>query len=128
MYTFQEFKESSHTAVIIRDGQIVFESDATGIEPLVQFLRKNPDPPPGCIVYDRYIGRAAALLMTLIRPYRVATPVISSGGEAVLSEAGIQFEAEKTVERLMGLASDDMCKWEKASLGKTAEEFWASLN
>ena len=116
--------------MVITDGGItIFSSNATAIKPLIEFLQSNPpsDEDTSLMIYDRYIGRAAALLRARVKPKKVFTPVISEGGEETLNKYEIPFEAARRVKYLMGVASDNMCKWEKMTIGKTPDEFWSIL-
>ena len=65
--------------------------------------------------------------MAIIKPSKVYTPVISDGGREILDTFGIPFKADRQVKYLMGIASDEMCRWEKMTIGKTPEEFWMML-
>jgi hypothetical protein len=123
MYTFERFKKSSWSLVILSEGRPIFRSRARGILALRKFLKRENAPSDELTVYDKYIGCAAALLMALIKPARVRTPVVSEAGKAALIKYGIPFEAEREVKYLMGIASDEMCRWEKISIGKTPKEF-----
>ena len=122
MYSFEQFKKSRWTLIIISDGDIIFRSQAKAIKPLIRFLKNKPSNLSNVIIYDKYIGRAAAMLMTFLKPMKVYTPVISQFGREVFEKHNIDFEADKEVKYLMGIASEDMCKWEKLTAGKTPEE------
>jgi len=128
MYNFEKFVESKWSLVIIGKGKIIFKSQASGIKPLVTFMKNdmgnnNQD----LVIYDRYIGRAAALLMVLINPSKVYTPIISEGGSDVLKKYKITYFAQQQVKYLMGYASDKMCRWEKIAMNKTPQELWEVL-
>lgn len=127
MYTYEEFLKSDLSLVILCEGEIVFSSSETAIKPLIRFIEAKEIPTLAVTIFDRYVGRAAALLMAQIRPILVKTPVVSEAGEMVLVELGIPFEADERVKYLMGVASEDMCRWEKMSLGMSPEQFWLVL-
>ena len=128
MYSFDRFKKSPWSLVVLERGRIVFRSRASSLKPLVRFLKSELNKNYSqLVIFDKYIGRAAALLMVLIKPVKVHTPVISEGGRRALEESGIPFEAERQVKYLMGIASEEMCGWEKMALGKTPEEFFGML-
>lgn len=127
-YSFERFKRSRWSLVILSEGRIIFKSRARSISPLIRYLESQPRSQQDSVIFDKYVGRAAALLMVLIAPIHVHTPVISEGGDQILSQYGIPFTAERTVKYLMGEASEDMCRWEKASSGKTPEAFWQDLD
>ncbi|UCD64954.1 MAG: DUF1893 domain-containing protein [Candidatus Zixiibacteriota bacterium] len=128
MYSFERFVKSRWSLVIIAHNRIIFRSQASAVKPLVRYLReRHPDGEP-VVIYDKYVGRAAALLMVLIKPLKVYTPLLSLGGKEVFGEFGIPFQAQREVKYLMGFASDQMCQWEKLTAGKTPEEFWKLLH
>jgi len=127
MYSFDRFIKSSWSLVVLAEGRIIFRSRASAIKPLIRFIRSDLTSSSHLVIFDKYIGRAAALLMVLIKPVRVHTPVISEGGRQVLDKYQIPYEARKQVKYLMGMASDEMCRWEKMAAGKTPEEFLKML-
>lgn len=127
MYTFDQFKQSGKSLVILKDDQIVFESNLNALEPLIQFIKEKRHLEGGFVIYDKYIGRAAALLMTFLKPKKVYTPVISQFGREEFERFGIDYQFDKEVKYLMGVASEKMCRWEKMTVGKTPEEFWTML-
>ena len=128
MYSFERFKQSTWSLVILAEGRIIFRSRAKAVMPLRRFLAVRTSVNQPLVIYDKYVGRAAALLMALIRPTQVFTPVVSEAGKATLEHYAIAFEADAEVKYLMGIASDDMFRWEKMSLGKSPEEFLALLD
>ncbi len=127
MYSYDKFINSQWSLVIMAEGRIVFRSQASAIKPLIRFLKSDQVEKETLTIYDKYVGRAAALLMVRIRPLKVHTPVISDGGREVLEKFGIPYRAQRQVKYLMGMASDEMCRWEKMTVGKTPDEFWDML-
>ncbi|UCG62579.1 MAG: DUF1893 domain-containing protein [Candidatus Zixiibacteriota bacterium] len=127
MYSFDKFIESKWSLVVLAEDRVVFRSTASAIKPLIRFMKSDYGQYREMLIYDKYIGRAAALLMVLIGPKKVYTPVISEGGQEILTKYGIPFEAQKKVKYLMGVASDEMCRWEKMTIGKSPEAFWDIL-
>jgi hypothetical protein len=123
MLTLKEFAEGDRNFVAVVNGKEVFISTKSDLIPILDYLDSDRTGHDDTVLFDRYIGRAAALLMTMLKPARVCTPVISKGGRAVFEEYGIEFEATETVEYLMGVASDGMCRWEKLAQGKSPSEF-----
>lgn len=127
MYSFEQFKRSRWSLVILSEGRILFKSRARAIKPLVRFCSQVAARPTDLTIYDKYIGRAAALLMVSLKPTQIMTPIISEGGTACLAEHGLSFTAEQQVKYLMGVASEDMCRWEKQALGKSPEQFYSEV-
>ncbi len=127
MYTFEKFKQSTWSLVVLADNKVVFRSRARGLTPLRKLVNSNFSSDRRLTIYDKYVGCAAALLMALLKPSGVFTPVVSEAGKATLTRYNIPLVAEREVKYLMGIASDEMCGWEKMSIGKTPEEFLALL-
>lgn len=105
-------------------GQLIFHSREHNIRPLVKFVSLQLKRRRKLIIFDKYIGRAAALLFILLKPAIIYTPVISKSGAQTLRKAHISFKAQKHVPHLMNVASTGMCKWEKLSSDKNPREFY----
>ena len=127
MFTKDQFLGSTASLVVYHGEEAAFESDASDLRGLVTYLGQTELGRNDVTIFDRYIGRAAALLMTLIKPIKVNTGTISEGGAAVLEEHTIPFEADEKVTYLMGVASEGMCRWEKMAVGKSSEELLTEL-
>jgi len=127
MITLDEFINSDNNFIAYRNGEDIFRSAGNDLTPLLSFIDKHGLHLSGLVLFDRYIGRAAALLMSLIGPQEVFTGTISEGGAELLQNAGIDYHFQEKVTYLMGVASGEMCQWEKKSLGKSAEEFYTLL-
>ncbi len=125
--TLSEFMDSGRSLKIFLDNEAVFESKDSDLIPLISYLKQRTEQVDNLTVYDKYVGRAAALLMVLIRPRKVFAGVVSEGGAAVLRENEIPLEAGREVKYLMEIASQGMCRWEKAAVGKSPEEWWDAI-
>jgi hypothetical protein len=123
MHTLEQFADSGISLVILREGQEIFRSQASGLAPLVEYLAMGQEQRDNLTIFDKYVGRAAALLMTLLNPVKVYAGVISEGGAETLEQFLVPYEAGKTVRYLMEVASESMCRWEKVSIGKAPDEF-----
>ena len=77
----------------------------------------------GATVYDKVVGRAAALLLAYGGVARVLAPLISRGGLAVLRRGGAVVEYQKIVKNITNIKGDDLCPMERLSQGKSVEEF-----
>ncbi len=123
MHTIEEFALSGWSLAIYSGDQKLFCSRSTGIAPLVEYLGNADREQDNLTIFDKYVGRAAALLMTHLKPVKVFAGVISDGAVTVFDEYMIPYEAGRQVQYLMNVASEDMCRFEKMSLGKTPGEF-----
>ena len=125
--TLQEFLDSGASLVAVQDERIVFRSDSSDLRPLLELIIEHDTAEGGLLLFDKYVGRAAALLMTRLRPAKVFAGIISVGGAETLRRFGVEFEAGEKVKYLMGVASDGMCRFEKMALGKSPDEFWTEI-
>jgi len=123
----QEFLESGASLVAVQGERIVFRSESNDLRPLPELIIEQDMAEGGLLLFDKYVGRAAALLMTRLRPAKVFAGIISAGGAETLCRFEIEFEAGEEVEYLMGVASDGMCRFEKMALGKSPDEFWTEV-
>ncbi len=127
MYTLEQFVESGLSFLVCQDGKEVFRSSESDLRPVVEFLTTSKVRRASLTVYDKYVGRAAALLITLLNPDKVYAGIISQAGADALEQHVIPYEAGEQVQYLMDVASRDMCRWEKMSAGKTPVEFFRQL-
>ena len=129
--SLDEFLRSGLSLAVYHDGALAYDSKRAALAPLLEYVvrqRAATGPAPKRIVFfDKHIGRAAALLMTLVKPSRIYSGTISHAAISVFEERRIMFEADRIVEFLMDVASKDTCRWEKLAAGKTAEELLAIL-
>ena len=77
----------------------------------------------GSTVFDKVVGRAAALLMIYGGVKKVMTPLISRGALIVLKRGGAKVEYQKIVKCILNVKGDDLCPMEKMSRGKSSKEF-----
>ena len=127
MYTLEQFLANGQSLVVYRGNEVVFSSESSDLRPLMEFIDGAEEECGELTLFDKYVGRAAGLLMALIKPRLVYAGIISEGGIETLEKYAIPFEAVRRVRYLMGMASDDMCQWEKISLGKSPGQFWELL-
>lgn len=124
MYTLKQFAKSKWSLAVYKCQKVFFRSQASGIKPLIFYIKKHGTNEKNLVIYDKNVGRAAALLMVLIKPEKIYTPVISEKGLKALNGNKIDYYAAKKVKYLKGIASEGICKWEKLATGKTPLTFW----
>ncbi|MBU0598525.1 DUF1893 domain-containing protein [Patescibacteria group bacterium] len=124
MYSLAKFKKSPWSLIVYQGNCVIFRSKASSLLPLIRFLDKISVKGKKHIFYDKYVGRAAALLMIIAKPAEINTPIISSNAIKLLKSKGICVNYSKEVKYLMGFASDEMCKWEKLSFGTSSDNFY----
>ena len=123
MYALPAFSRSRWNFVAYQHGKAVFRSRASDLKPLLRYLRLGAEQRRGAVVYDKIVGRAAALLLSLARPQRVCTPILSRGGQQVLERSGLAYVTRRRVKFIMGYTSQALCQWEQLAKNKTAAAF-----
>lgn len=124
---FENFLENKYELEIWLDDKIIFQSEENGLKGLIGFIEKNNHKYKDIVIFDKKVGRGAALLAVYLAAKMVFGEVGSKSAEEVLKEAKIDFEFKETVENIMNKKGDTICPIEKLSLGKTAEEFYKSI-
>lgn len=109
-------KERGLSLVIVRDGEVIFESRLQGIIGLIQAIDVLGGDLSSSSVADKVIGRAAALLLAYSRASEVYATVISELGLSTLNEYGIRVEYDTLVPKIMNRRGDDVCPFERISL------------
>jgi len=107
-------KERGLNLAIFKDGELVFSSSQEKLSPLVQAIEEvGLERLEGCVVADRIIGRAAALLMCLMRAREAHALVMSKEALRALERHGIAARAGELVERIMAPDGRAPCPFER---------------
>lgn len=101
--------------VIVKDGQIIYESDRRGIYPLYMAVKECGDVMKNASAADKVIGRGAARLYQFSGIKSIYAYLISEGTKEVFTESNIAFEAEKTVPHIKNREGTGMCPVETLS-------------
>ena len=124
------------TLAIVKEGQVLFMSDSSGIRGLLQAIEKIGKEMAGSSAADKVVGRAAALLLAYSKVKEVYASVISKGGLKVLKEDGIKVVFQNMVQIILDRMGKSVCPFEKFSsqiglsdktyeqLKEFAEDFW----
>lgn len=121
---FKKFLEAEDTVRVYLAGKLRFRSTQKGIKPLITYIQEFAPCPEGAIVFDRVVGNAAALLLKEASCTEVYGPIGSRLAAQTLEELGISHSFLKTVPYIVNRYGNDMCPFEKASLGKSPAEFY----
>ena len=124
LLSLKEFSQGKWSFIVYHHDKVIFRSQASDLKPVIAYKKRFGKKHKKLIVYDKIVGRATALLLVLLKPAKVLTPLASQGGVFVLKKYKIKFDALKTAKYLMGVASGQMCQWEKLAQKKTPLSFW----
>ena len=117
------FNDKKLSFVLSKGDKIIYRSKKQRLIPLLFCLKKYKAQMRGALVFDKVVGRAAALLLLYGGVKKVITPLISRGALIVLKRGGAKVEYEKIVKCILNVKGDDLCPMEKMSRGKTVTQF-----
>ena len=124
---FDEFLASSNTLQVYEGGKLIFASQKDRLLPLVEYIENFAANHRDVIIFDKIMGRAAALLCIKASCREVYSPLGSQLAIEALEEHGVKHHLSQIVPCIRKPNGEDMCPMEKLSLDKTPEEFYQSL-
>ena len=124
---FNRFLTHHNTLQIYKDKKLIFASDKDRLLPLVEYIDKFAASHQQVVVFDKIMGRAAALLCVKANCAEVYSPVGSQLAVEALNQYGIRNHMVEIVPYINNMNQDDMCPMEKLSLDKGPEEFYQAL-
>jgi len=121
------FLEKSWSFVLIKNGKIIFKSKAKHLKPLIFCVKKYKKEMRGAVVFDKIIGRAAAILLAYAKVKEVWTPTVSRSGKAYLIKNKVKIGYIRLVSCIMNRKGNDLCPMEKLSQKMTKKDFLAKI-
>jgi len=109
----QRLNQKNVSLVVAKEGRVIFETEAHGINGLLDAIKRLGDNMADSSVADRIVGRAAALLLVYSGVVAVFAATASEGGIKVLKEHNIFHEFERRVPRILDVKKVDVCPFEK---------------
>lgn len=103
---------SGHSVVLCRGAERII-SDERGVKPLVELLDSGTDC-RGFSAADKIVGKAAAMLFSLLGVSGVYAAVMSEAGKAYLDSKGIRSEYGMLVPGIINHAGTGRCPMEQA--------------
>ena len=88
-------------------------SPVKGISFVASLCDENMDLSAYCIA-DKIVGKAAAMLFTLLGAKVVHAKTLSEAGKKVLEDAGIEFTYDVLTDMIVNRTGDGMCPMENA--------------
>ena len=116
-YLLTKLQDGGFTLLILKGGEPIFSSEMDGMGPLLEAINSvEPSKLHNSIVVDKMVGKAAALLICLIKAREVHTRVMSLRATKVLDKHAVKYSYEETVPELLNKFGTDICPFEKAVL------------
>ncbi len=120
---FDDFLTSSNTLRVYKGTKLIFASDKDRLLPLVEYIHKFASKHRNAVIFDKIMGRAAALLCIIANCQEVYSPLGSQLAVEVLGKRGIKYHLTRTVPCIQK-PDGNMCPMELLSIGKEPEEFY----
>jgi hypothetical protein len=124
---FNKFLANGDTLQVYKDNELIFASNKDGLLSLLEYIERFVPYHQEVVVFDRIIGRAAALLCVKVNCQEVYSPLGSQLAIEVLREYGIKYHLTEVVPCIQKLNQSDMCPMEKLSMDKEPEEFYKAV-
>ena len=124
---FSEFLTSGDSLQVYEGDSLIFASTKDRLLPLLEYTDSFAAYHQQIVVFDKVIGRAAALLCARADCREVYSPLGSQLAVKALEEYSIKYHLTKIVPFIKQLDRDDMCPMEKLSLDKGPEEFYKAI-
>jgi hypothetical protein len=121
---FDEFLTGNNTLRVYQDSKLIFASDKDRLLPLVEYIDKFASSHRDVVIFDRIMGRAAALLCIKANCREVYSPLGSKLALKVLEGNDIKYHLGQVVSYIQNADRKEMCPMEKLSLDKKPEEFY----
>jgi len=109
----KRLNERSLTLVVVKDAEIILETDLRGISGFLEAIKKFGDGLEGTSVADRVSGKAIALLCVYARVNAVYALILSKGAKSVFEKYAIHHEWKELVENILDVKKAGICPFEK---------------
>lgn len=107
----QRQSEASYSLVAARDN-FLYCSHEQGIAPIMRMLKRDRNYFYDCIVVDKIIGKAAAMLLTLAHVRYIHAQLMSVSAMRYLDQAGIDYSYDECCEIIINRTHTGMCPME----------------
>ncbi len=121
---FEKFKEGGFSLEIWSGKKVIFHSKKSGLQGLLEFIKKNKKIPKNLVVFDAKVGNAAALLCVYLKAKEVYGIAGSKLAAETLNNFKVKFYFSKTIPNILNKDETGLCPMEKLSLSKTPQEFY----
>ena len=103
-------KDNNYTCVLCK-GETVYTFFDRGVAPILKLIENNTDV-SGFSVVDKVIGKAAAMLFSMVGVKEIFTDIISIPAKQYLEQKGIALSFNALTEKIINRAGDGLCPME----------------
>ena len=111
----KQLYENDLTLVIVKNGQVLFQTDAHRISGFLRAVDQFGDQLKGTSLADRVAGKALALLCVYAGVRQVYAEVLSRKAQAVFESNGVVFEWKDIVDNVLDMNKAGVCPFEKVA-------------
>ena len=104
------------SCVVVQNGDIVHAACGRGVSPLLALYQNEPQKLKDAFVFDKIIGKAAAVILVLGGTQKVYGAVMSLAGEKYLKEHRLALEYGSLVDSILNVKKDGVCPIEHSVL------------
>jgi len=124
---FSEFITHHNRLQVYKGNRLIFASDKDRLLPLLEYISEFADIHHQVTIFDKIVGRAAALLFVKANCMEVYSPLGSELAAEAMSQYGIKYHLMEIVPYINRMNQNDMCPMEKLALNKDPEEFYKMI-
>ena len=106
-----------YSLVILKNNKVIYKSEEQGVIPIINALDNiGKEKLRNSLIGDRIVGKAAALLFSLIKPRLIYALIMSKQAMSFLDQEGISYLYDVLVENILNKEKTDICPFEKILL------------
>ncbi|MBU1204463.1 MAG: DUF1893 domain-containing protein [Nanoarchaeota archaeon] len=119
-----------YSLALIKDNNIVFSSDKSGLRPLIECIKEYKSKFKDCILHDKVVGLAAARLIVYSNMISlVISDVASKPTGELLNKNNVIIKAQKIVDNILTKDKSAICPMElKAQRIDNNKDFFSEIN
>ena len=108
--------------VVVKNSQIIIKKIGKGIKPIMETINELDNDMQGCIVGDRILGKASALLCRYANVKAVYSPQGTKTAIAILIIGGIACQVDEMIPYINNRDGTGLCPFEKMLEGITSPD------
>lgn len=121
---FNKFWKSKEALRVLWENKLKYKAKQKGIKPLVGLLNQKNNPLKYRVVFDKIVGRAAALLLVYAEVGEVHAVIGSRTAAKVFKKYNVYHQFKKTVSQILNQARGDTCPFEKSAKDRPPSQFY----
>lgn len=103
----------NNSIVVIKNGVILANKTGEGIKPIIESILELKDKIHGCVIGDKILGKASALLCVYCKAKAVYSPQSTDSAILLLSKMGIYYQTDMIIPFIKNRYKNDICPFEK---------------